>query len=268
MLHKRIRIFVDYCRKITSNLVKMKLHILAVGAHPDDVELGAGGILIKHIKKGQKVGILDLTQGELGSRGTIESRYQEAAAAAAIMGLCVRENLKLPDGQVQNDRASQLKLIQKIRQYQPEIVIGNAPEDRHPDHGNGYKLLADACFFSGLVKIETFDENGNAQAPWRPKKVLHYIQDRHIEPNVFIDITDEFEQKMKAVKCYHTQFEANEDSHIGPQTYISQPGFLQSIEAKAKALGHRIGAGYAEGLILAGDYGLDDLDQIYLPKLT
>lgn len=247
----------------------MKLHILAIGAHPDDVELGAAGTLIKHIRKGQQVGILDLTQGELGSRGTVASRYAEAAAAAEIMGLAVRENLKLRDGFFENNEDSRLALIRVIRQYRPDIVIGNAPEDRHPDHGRAFKLIADACFLSGLSKIETRDEQGNAQEAWRPKKVLHYIQDRFLEPNVIIDISDTLDIKMKAIECYGTQFfSAQDDRDKEPATYISRPGFLESIAAKARVLGHRIGAEYAEGFILQGDYGLNDLDDVYLPVLS
>jgi bacillithiol biosynthesis deacetylase BshB1 len=247
----------------------MKLQILAIGAHPDDVELGAAGILIKHARKGQAVGIIDLTQGELGSRGTIASRYEEATNAAKVMGLAMRENLKLEDGYFVNNKESQLKLIQKIRKYRPEIVIGNAPEDRHPDHGKGFRIVEDACFLSGLVKIESYDENGNLQQPWRPKKVFHYIQDRHIEPDVIVDITDTFEAKMEAVKCYGTQFFGGENEFkFNPLTYISQPGFLESIEAKAKVMGHRIGAKYGEGLLMKGDFGIEDLDQIYLPNLA
>lgn len=247
----------------------MKLHILAIGAHPDDVELGAAGTLIKHIKKGQQVGILDMTEGELGSRGTVTSRYAEAAAAAAVMGLTVRENLKLRDGFFENNEESRLAVIRVIRKYRPEIVIGNAPEDRHPDHGRAFKLIADACFLSGLSKIETKDEQGILQSAWRPKKVLHYIQDRSLEPNVIIDISDTLELKMKAVQCYETQFFSRQtEQDTEPTTYISRPGFLDSIAAKAKVLGHRIGADYAEGFILQGNYGLNDLDDIYLPALS
>lgn len=247
----------------------MKLHILAIGAHPDDVELGAAGTLIKHIQKGQQVGILDLTEGELGSRGTVATRYAEAAAASAVMGLAVRENLKLRDGFFENNEASRLALIRMIRKYQPEIVIGNAPEDRHPDHGRAFNLIADACFLSGLSKIETQNDDGIPQVAWRPKKVLHYIQDRFLEPNVIIDVSDTLALKMEAVACYGTQFfSAEEDSDTGPATYISRPGFLDSIAAKAKVLGHRIGAEYAEGFILQGTYGLNDLDDIYLPALS
>lgn len=247
----------------------MKLHILAVGAHPDDVELGAAGTLIKHIQKGQAVGIIDLTQGELGSRGTIASRYEEAANAAKVMGLAVRENLKMQDGFFVNDKAHQLQLIQKIRQYQPNIVIGNAPTDRHPDHGKGFELLRDACFLSGLRQIETFDEEGKPQQAWRPAKVLHYIQDRHIEPDVLVDVTATFDIKVEAIRCYETQFFApNISEQDGPMTYISQPGFLETIIAKAKTLGHRMGCQYAEGFLVEGNYGLSDLDQIYLPELS
>lgn len=245
----------------------IKLHILAIGAHPDDVELGAAGTIIKHALKGQHVGVIDLTEGELGSRGTVDSRYAEAAAAGKIMQLAVRHNLQMADGFFQNDKENQLKLIQYIRKYQPEFVIGNAPQDRHPDHGKGYALVRDACFLSGLRKIETFDEFGKPQEPWRPKKVLHYIQDRHLEPNVFIDISETIDLKMEAIQCYGTQFfaTANDDE---PITYIAQPTFLDSITAKAKSLGHRIGATHAEGFIMDGSYGLSDLDDMYLGEFA
>lgn len=245
----------------------IKLHILAVGAHPDDVELGAAGTLIKHAIKGQNIGIIDLTEGELGSRGTVETRYAEAAAASNVMQLKVRHNLQMPDGYFQNTPDNQLKLIQYIRKYRPEFVIGNAPEDRHPDHGKGYTLVRDACFLSGLTKIETFDEEGKLQQPWRPKKVLHYIQDRHIEPDVIIDISDTINQKMEAIKCYGTQFFAPSDTN-SPMTYIAQPAFLDSIVAKAVVLGHRIGATHAEGFVIDGYYGLSDLDDMYLPIMS
>lgn len=245
----------------------MKLHILAFGAHPDDVELGAAGVLIKHALKGQNVGIVDLTEGELGSRGTVATRYQEAADAAKVMQLAVRENLQMKDGFFTNDADHQKLIIQKIRKYQPEIVIGNAPEDRHPDHGKGYTLVRDACFLSGLINIETFDEHGNKQIPWRPKKVLHYIQDRHLEPDVIVDISETMDMKMEAVRAYATQFFAT-DASDGPQTYIAQPKFLEAIIAKAKVLGHRIGASYAEGFVIDGYYGLADLDDMYLPEFA
>lgn len=235
----------------------MKLHILAIGAHPDDVELGCTGTLINHIRKGQAAGVLDLTQGELGSRGTIESRYAEAHASAAVLGLSIRENLKMADGFFTNDREHLLQIIRVIRQYQPDIILANALADRHPDHGRGGRLIADACFFSGLRKIET-ELKGTAQVPWRPKKVFHYIQDRFTEPDLVVDISDGFEQKMEAIQCFKTQF-FNDDSGE-PETYISNPGFLDKIRNRASQLGHRIGVKYGEGFNLETSIGVRDLD--------
>ena len=184
----------------------MKLDLLAIGVHPDDVELSCSGTILNEIKRGKKAGILDLTQGELGTRGTIETRYAEAAKAAEIMGVQVRANLKMRDGFFKNDEAHQLQLIQAIRTYQPEVVLANALEDRHPDHGRAGHLISTACFLSGLAKIETKDENGKPQQRWRPKYVLHYLQDWYHEPDVLIDISDVFEQRMEAIKAYTTQF--------------------------------------------------------------
>lgn len=245
----------------------MKLDILAIGAHPDDVELGCAGTLIKHVKKGQRVGILDLTEGELGSRGTVATRYAEAAKAAEVMGLSMRENLRIPDGFYLNDNDTRLKVIEVIRAYQPDIIIANAAQDRHPDHGRGYSLVEDACFLSGLVKIET-QRGGVVQLPWRPKLVLHYIQDRHIEPDVIVDITATWEEKVAAIRAYETQFFAGSPNDSEPMTYISQPGFLDVIEAKAKVLGHRIGSKYGEGFNIAGKIGVSDLDDLYKPAFS
>ena len=183
----------------------MKLDILAIGSHPDDVELGCSGTLISEIKRGKKAGIIDLTQGELGTRGTIETRYQEASDAAKIMGLSVRENLKMRDGFFRNDEEHQLQLVKIIRKYRPEIVIANILEDRHPDHGRGGWLAYDACFFSGLRQVKT-NEDDKEQERWRPKMLLHYIQDRFYEPDIIIDISHVWEQRMDSIKAYRTQF--------------------------------------------------------------
>lgn len=240
----------------------MKLDLLAIGAHPDDIELSCSGTIINEIKSGKKAGILDLTEGENGSRGTVDTRYEEAAKAARIMGVQVRENLKLADCFFANDKESQLKLITAIRKYQPEIVLANALEDRHPDHGRAARLIADSCFFSGLVKVETVDENGTRQEPWRPKYVFHFIQDRFREPDLIIDITDVFEQRMEAIKAYTTQFynPGNEDD--GPQTYISTPDFLESIIARARMIGKKIGVKYAEGFNTEKRIGLKNFDAL------
>lgn len=239
----------------------MKLDILAIGAHPDDVELSCSGTLINEIKQGKKVGIVDLTQGELGTRGTVETRYTEAANAAMIMGVQVRENLKMRDGFFQNDEAHQLKLITAIRKYQPSIVIGNVLHDRHPDHGKGGKLIADSCFLSGLAKIETLDDEGNKQERWRPSYVLHYIQDWYHEPDLLIDISDVFDQRMQAIAAYTTQFKAADNS-AEPQTYISTPDFFESIVARARMFGKRIGVKYAEGFISEKKIGIRGLDAL------
>ncbi len=239
-----------------------KLDILAIGVHPDDVELSCSGTLINEIKLGKKVGIVDLTQGELGTRGTIDTRYQEAANAAMIIGVAVRENLKMRDGFFRNDEEHQLKLIQAIRKYQPDIVIGNVLHDRHPDHGRAGKMIAECCFLSGLAKIETKDEKGNTQSRWRPSYVLHYIQDWYHEPDLLIDISDVFDQRMKAIEAYSTQFHVSEDSNNGPQTYISSPDFFESLIARARMFGKRIGVKYAEGFISEKTIGLKNLDAL------
>lgn len=238
----------------------MKLDLLAIGVHPDDVELGCSGTIIKEINKGKKVGVLDLTQGELGSRGTIETRYEEAARAAMIMGVHVRENLKMRDGFFKNDEEHRLKLIVAIRKYQPEVVITNALSDRHPDHGRAAKLTTDSCFLSGLRKVETKDEHGGSQDPWRPKYVFHYIQDRYHEPDFIIDISDVFEQRMEAVKAYTTQFYNPDNEDDGPQTYISTSAFLESVVARARVIGKKIGVQFGEGFNTEKSLGIKDLD--------
>lgn len=240
----------------------MKLHILAIGVHPDDVELGCSGTLINETKAGKKCGIIDLTQGELGTRGTIDTRYQEAAAAAMMMGVQVRENLKMRDGFFENDETHKLQLIAAIRKYQPDIIIGNVLHDRHPDHGRAGKMIAEAAFLAGLAKIETKDEGGNIQARWRPSYVLHYIQDWYHEPDVLIDISDVFEQRMEAIKAYSTQFHNPAGNAEEPQTYISTPDFLDSVIARARMFGKRIGVKYAEGFITEKKIGIRSLDAL------
>jgi len=239
-----------------------KLDLLAIGVHPDDVELGCSGTIINEIKNGKKVGVLDLTQGELGSRGTIETRYEEAAKAAMIMGVDVRENLKMRDGFFKNDEEHQHKLIIAIRKYQPEIIITNSLSDRHPDHGRAAKLTADSCFLSGLRKVETKNAQGNDQEPWRPKYIFHYIQDRYHEPDFVIDITDVFEQRMEAVKAYTTQFYNPDNEDDGPQTYISTAAFLDSIVARARVIGKKIGVQYGEGFNTEKILGIRNLDSL------
>lgn len=240
----------------------MKLDLLAIGVHPDDIELGCSGTLINEIKRGKKAGLLDLTQGELSTRGTVETRYQESANAAMIIGAVVRENLKMRDGFFKNDEEHQLKLIQAIRKYQPEIIIGNILQDRHPDHGRAGHLISDACFLSGLAKIQTKDEKGNEQSKWRPKYFLQYMQDWYHEPDLLIDISDVFEQRMKSIEAYSTQFHTPISEGGGSQTYISTPDFLESIIARARMLGKRIGVKYAEGFITEKKIGIKSLDAL------
>jgi bacillithiol biosynthesis deacetylase BshB1 len=240
----------------------MKLDILAIGVHPDDVELGCSGTIINEIKNGKKVGIIDMTQGELGTRGTIETRYSEAANAAMIMGVQVRENLKMRDGFFENDEAGKLKLISAIRKYQPDIIIGNVLHDRHPDHGRAGKMIAECSFLSGLAKIETKDDAGNAQARWRPSYVLHYIQDWYHEPDLLIDISEVFEQRMLAIQAYSTQFHSTDINNNEPQTYIYTPDFLDSVIARARMFGKRIGVKYAEGFITEKKIGIRSLDAL------
>ncbi len=235
----------------------MKLDVLAMGVHPDDVELSCAGVLLVEKKNGKKTGIIDLTQGELGTRGTAETRKTEATHAAKILGVDIRENLLMADGFLQNDKAHQLKIIEAIRKYKPEIILCNATEDRHPDHGKSAKLVADASFLSGLRKIETFD-NGLAQEAWRPKYVFHYIQDRFLQPDFVVDITEVFEAKLEAIKAYATQF--HNPNLNEPQTYISTPDFLESVIYRSKMFGKMIGVKYAEGFITEKMIGISSLD--------
>ncbi len=210
-----------------------------MAAHPDDAELAVAGTIADAIAKGKKVGIVDFTRGELGTRGTPEIRLAESAEATKILGIQVRENLGLEDGFFQNDRESQLKLIEVIRKYQPDIVLANALEDRHPDHGKGAALAIDACFLSGLRKIET------QFAAWRPKHVYHYIQDRYLEPDFVIDISAHWETKEAAIRAFKSQF--FDPNSIEPASYISSPDFLHFIHARAQEMGHKIGVKYGEG---------------------
>lgn len=242
----------------------MKLDILAIGVHPDDVELGCSGWMLKEIARGKKAGIIDLTQGELGSRGTVETRYQEAAEAARILGISARENLKMADGFFSNDEEHQRKLIRMIRKYQPEIVMANALEDRHPDHGRAGRLIADACFLAGLRKIETVGDGGEPQEAWRPKYVFHYIQDRYIEPDFVVDITDVFEKRMESIKAYTTQFYNPDNESDGPQTYISTPTFFDSVIGRARMMGKKIGVQYGEGFVSEKSLGIQDMDAFLL----
>lgn len=239
----------------------MKIDVLAFGVHPDDVELSCSGTLLKEKSKNRTTGIIDLTRGELGSRGTAQTREEEAAESAKILGVDVRENLEMADGFFKNDEENQLKIISVLRKYQPEIVICNAPEDRHPDHGRSASLVADSAFLSGLIKIKT-TFNGEDQKPWRPKYVLNYIQDRYLKPDFVIDISDVFETKLKSIAAYKTQF--YQPGSTGVQTYISSPEFMDSVIYRYKMFGKMIGVDYAEGFISKKTIGLESLESLIL----
>ncbi|MDN6279748.1 MAG: bacillithiol biosynthesis deacetylase BshB1 [Psychroflexus sp.] len=222
----------------------MKLDILAFGAHPDDVELSCSGTLAKEVSRGKKVGVVDLTQGELGTRGTAQTRHKEATAAAEVLGLSVRDNLKFRDGFFVNDKAHQLEIIRKIREYQPEVVFCNAVKDRHIDHGKGSELVGQACFLSGLKKIET-THAGEQQKAWRPKIVYHYIQWLEIEPDVVVDISGFMQKKITSVEAYKTQFFDSKSKE--PETPITSSNFYDSVTYRARNLGRIIGVEHAEG---------------------
>ncbi len=239
----------------------MKLDLLAFGVHPDDIELSCAGTLLIEKRNGKKVGIIDLTQGELGTRGTAETRKEEAAKSAAILGVDVRENLEMADGFFKNDEENQRKIIQALRKYRPEIVICNALEDRHPDHGRSAALVNDATFLSGLRKIKTFDGD-KEQQEWRPKYVFHYIQDTYFNPDFVIDISEVFDKKVEAIEAFTTQFYTGEKSDNEPQTYISSPQFLESVINRSKMFGKMIGVEHAEGFISKKMIGIRSFDAL------
>ncbi|PRX49616.1 bacillithiol biosynthesis deacetylase BshB1 [Salegentibacter salegens] len=222
----------------------MKLDILAIGSHPDDVELSCSGTIAKEVDRGKKVGILDLTRGEMGTRGTAETRDKEAKDAAKILGVSVRENLEFSDGFFENNTAHKLEIIKVLRRYRPEIVLCNAVDDRHIDHGKGAKLVSDACFLSGLRKIETIFDRKSQEA-WRPKHVYHYIQWKNLKPDVVVDISGYMDKKMESVLAYKTQF--FDENSKEPQTPISSSNFLDSINYRARDLGRIINTEHAEG---------------------
>jgi N-acetylglucosamine malate deacetylase 1 len=235
----------------------MKLDILVLAAHPDDAEISCAGTIARHIAMGHKVGIVDFTKGELGTRGTVEIRAAEAAAAAKILGISARENLGLRDGFFENDATHQLAVVRAIRKYQPAIVLANAVYDRHIDHGRGASLAYDACFLSGLVRIDTKDENGKSQAPWRPGVVYHYIQSLYIEPDFIVDVSDYWDIKIEALKAFKSQFYDPQSPEI--ETYISSPGFVKMIEARAMDWGYAIGVKYGEGFTTRRYPGVNSL---------
>ncbi len=239
----------------------MKIDLLVFAVHPDDAELGCSGTILKHLALGKKVGVIDMTRGELGTRGTAETRDKEAADAARLLGLHVRENLGMRDGFFSNDEVHRLQIISKIRQYQPDIVITNALHDRHPDHGRASDLINDAVFLSGLVKIVTYLE-GKTQEAWRPRLLLQYIQDQYIKPDILIDITNYWDKKMACIQAFKSQVYNPEYDSEENQTYISSPDFLKSTEARAREFGKSINATYAEGFTCRKLLGVDDLFQL------
>ena len=239
----------------------MKLDILAFGAHPDDVELGAGGTIAKEVARGKKVGVVDLTRGELGTRGTPELRDEEAKKAATILKVSVRENLGFADGFFVNDKKHQLEIIKRIRKYRPEIVLCNAIDDRHIDHAKGAQLVSDACFLSGLVKIPSFEEGTDiAQAPWRPKVVYHYIQWKSLEPDFVVDVSGFIEKKTEAILAYSSQF--FDPTSKEPETPISSKNFIDSVNYRARDLGRLIGKEYAEGFTVERFVAVDSLEDL------
>ncbi|WP_435625487.1 bacillithiol biosynthesis deacetylase BshB1 [Flagellimonas sp.] len=239
----------------------MKLDILVFGAHPDDAELGAGGTIAKEVSRGKKVGIIDLTRGELGTRGSAEIRDQEAAKAAEILKIAVRENMEFADGFFVNDKKHQLELIKMVRKYRPEIVLCNAVDDRHIDHAKGSKLVSDACFLSGLAKIDTKMEGEDEwQEAWRPKVVYHYIQWKSLTPDFAVDVSGFIEKKTEAILAYSSQF-FDPDSDE-PETPISSKNFIDSVNYRARDLGRLIGVEYAEGFNVERFVGVDNLDDL------
>ncbi|MCP9200941.1 bacillithiol biosynthesis deacetylase BshB1 [Gramella sp. GC03-9] len=234
----------------------MKLDILAVGSHPDDVELSCSGTIAKEVDRGKKVGILDLTRGELGTRGSAEIRDQEAKAAAEILGVSVRENLEFSDAFFENNTSHKLEIIKIIRRYRPEIVLCNAVEDRHIDHGKGARLVSEACFLSGLRKIETI-RNGENQKAWRPKHVFHYIQWKNLKPDFVVDISGYMDKKLESVMAYRSQF--YDESSKEPQTPISSSNFLDSITYRARDLGRLVDTEHAEGFTVERHVAVDSV---------
>ncbi len=225
----------------------MKLDILAFGAHPDDIELSCAGTLIKAVKAGKKVGIVDLTEGQLGTRGSAEIRLQEAANSAKIIGASVRDNLGMMDGYFKNDDEHRLKLIQKIRQYQPDIVLANVPQDRHPDHGLASTMVTEACFYAGLVKIESYFD-GKKQEPFRPRRLYYYMQHFSYDFSFVVDTSDVIEQKIEAIKAFKSQF--YDPNSKEPETVLTNPQFLQHLKDRDSELGYAIGAKYGEGFLV------------------
>jgi bacillithiol biosynthesis deacetylase BshB1 len=242
--------------KCLNKMVDIKLDILAIGVHPDDVELSCGATLLKHVDIGYKAGILDLTKGELGTRGTAELRLREAEAARAYAGIEIRDNLGLRDGFFVNDDESKMAIIRKIRQYRPDIVLANAIRDRHPDHGRAALLTSESCFLAGLSKIKT-SYQGKDQQHWRPKKVYHYIQDNYIEPDIVIDISGYLDRKFEMIACFKSQF--YDPNSREEETPISSKQFMDHLKGRAVDFGRRISVEYGEGFTSESYIGVSDL---------
>ena len=237
-----------------------KLDFLAFGAHPDDVELGCGATIAKLVSQGKKVGIVDLTRGELGTRGSAEIRTKETNEASKILGITIRENMDFKDGFFRNDEEHQLKIIQVIRKYQPDFIFCNAPDDRHIDHPKGSQLIVEASFLSGLIKINTDDSSGNAQKQWRPKNIYHYIQWKNLDPDFIFDVSGFHNTKMNAVKCYSSQFYDPKSKE--PETPISTKNFLDFIQSRAIDFGRLIGVEHGEGFITNRKLGLTSFTEL------
>lgn len=242
-----------------------RLDVLALAAHPDDVELCAGGTMCLLARQGYQTGIVDFTRGELGSRGTPELRMDEARHAAEILGLAARENLGIPDGRIDDTEAHRRRLIRMIRRYRPRIVLLNALEVRHPDHGHAARLALDACFYGGLRKIETFEDDGTPQAPWRPHHVLHYMQAIEFTPTLVVDVSDVWAQRIEALQAFRSQF-FHPDYEPGadePETFVSNPEFFQWVEARARSYGYKVGATFGEPFLYHhGPFGVQDLPAV------
>ena len=238
----------------------MKVDILCIGAHPDDIELSCAGTVLKSVDQGKKVAIVDLTEGELGSRGTIQTRYDEAANASEILGITDRVNLQMPDGFFEITEDNLRKLIIQIRRFQPDIVLCNAVSDRHPDHGRGGDLASRACFLSGLIKIKTEFEGQN-QEKWRPKAVYRYIQDRHIDPDFIVDISDYVDQKIESILAYKTQFYNPESKEV--DTPISGKNFIEFLKGRWAGYGRSINTEYGEGYTTERTLGVKDLNDLF-----
>ncbi len=240
----------------------MKLDLLAFGVHPDDIELSCAGTLLVEKNNGKKTGIVDLTKGELGTRGTAQTREEEAENSAVILGVDIRENLEMADGFFRNDEENQRKIITVLRKYRPEIILCNAPDDRHPDHGRSAQLVIDAAFLSGLIKIETTGENKIRQEAWRPKYVFNYIQDLYFKPDFVIDVSNVFDKKIESIEAFTTQFYNPNSNDKEPQTYVSSPEFLEGIINRAKMFGKMIGVKYAEGFLSKKMIGVKTFDAL------